>query len=105
MCWVRPGVLEANARPFWLHKMLMAVDLPALERPAKAISGTVVSGRSRSWLTVVKNRACQSLDMRWGKLQQKGAKTPESYCTIRGYELLLSIFRARCERGPVLDLY
>ena len=34
----------------------MAVDLPALERPAKATSGVKVAGRSRRWLTVVKNR-------------------------------------------------
>jgi hypothetical protein len=40
MCWVRPGVLDAKARPFWLVRILIAVDLPALERPAKAISGT-----------------------------------------------------------------
>src|SRR6185295_14292896 len=70
MCWVRPGVLDAKARPFWLHRMLIAVDLPALERPAKAISGTVVRGRSRRWLTVVKKRACQSLDM--GKATKEG---------------------------------
>src|SRR3954467_8146540 len=90
MCCVRPGVLEANASPFWLHRMLMAVDLPALERPAKEISGTVVSGRSRNWLTVVKKRACQSLDMGWGKMQQKGANMLESYCTMSGYEVLPS---------------
>src|SRR5690606_30812462 len=63
MCWVRPGVLEAKARPFWLVRILIAVDLPAFERPAKAISGTCVSGKSRSWLTVVKNRACHNLDI------------------------------------------
>jgi hypothetical protein len=34
-----------------------------LERPANAISGTCVDGKSRNWLTVVKKRACQSLDM------------------------------------------
>src|SRR6476661_10137537 len=63
MCCVRPGVFEANASFFWLHSTLIAVDLPALERPAKAISGTRVPGRSRRWLTVVKKRACQSWDM------------------------------------------
>ena len=46
MCCVRPGVLLANASRFWLHSMLMAVDLPAFERPAKAISGWGVGGRS-----------------------------------------------------------
>src|SRR6476619_371144 len=75
MCCVRPGVFEAKARPFWFVRMLIAVDLPALERPAKAISGTCVRGRSRSWLTVVKKRACQSLDMggcgRWSVKDNK----------------------------------
>jgi hypothetical protein len=51
--------------------MLIAVDLPALERPAKAISGTCVAGKSRSWLTVVKKRACQSLDMEEAKVATK----------------------------------
>src|SRR5258705_10915764 len=90
MCWVRPGVFDANASPFWLVRMLMAVDLPAFERPAKAISGACVSGKSRSWLTVVKKRACQSLDMGWGEMQQKGANMLESYCTMSGYEVLPS---------------
>jgi hypothetical protein len=49
----------------------MAVDLPALERPANAISGTCVSGKSRKWLTVVKKRACQSLDMKEGEKNNK----------------------------------
>ncbi len=45
MCCVRPGVREENASRFWLHRMLMAVDLPALERPAKATSGTSRGGQ------------------------------------------------------------
>ncbi|MNT27135.1 hypothetical protein D3C72_1627510 [compost metagenome] len=57
MCCVRPGVREENASRFWLHRMLMAVDLPALERPANATSGTAVAGRSRRWFTVMKKRA------------------------------------------------
>src|SRR5690349_24610121 len=57
MCCVRPGVLLANASRFWLQRMLMAVDFPAFDRPAKATSGCGVGGKSRKWLTVVKKRA------------------------------------------------
>ena len=63
MCCVRPGVFDANASFFWLHSRLIADDLPAFERPAKAISGTLYFGKSCSRLTVVKKRACQSTDM------------------------------------------
>jgi hypothetical protein len=41
MLCVRPGVLEAKARRFCCVSVLMQVDLPALERPTKAISGVV----------------------------------------------------------------
>jgi hypothetical protein len=37
--------------------VLIAVDLPALLRPTKAISGSPVSGSWSSWLAVVKKRA------------------------------------------------
>jgi hypothetical protein len=71
-------------------RILIAVDLPALERPAKAISGTCVRGRSRSWLTVEKKRACQSLDMGGERLVEakkatKEAVRKQSYCTIGSY--------------------
>ncbi len=39
MCCVRPGVFDAKARRFCWASVLTAVDLPALERPTKAISG------------------------------------------------------------------
>ena len=35
----------------------MAVDLPALERPTKAISGASCTGSCSSWLAVVTKRA------------------------------------------------
>ena len=35
----------------------MAVDLPALERPTKAISGSSLTGNSASLLAVVRKRA------------------------------------------------
>ena len=45
MCCVRPGVFEAKARRFCCVRTLIAVDLPALERPTKAISGSSVDGQ------------------------------------------------------------
>ena len=39
MSWVRPGVLLAKARRVFRVRTLIVVLLPALERPAKAISG------------------------------------------------------------------
>ena len=57
MCWVRPGVFEAKARRFCWVRTLIAVDLPALERPTKAISGSSLTGNSASLLAVVRKRA------------------------------------------------
>ena len=37
--------------------MLIQVDLPALERPTKAISGTSSSGKKCNWGAVVRKRA------------------------------------------------
>jgi hypothetical protein len=57
MLWVRPGVLDAKARRFCCVSVLMQVDLPALERPTKAISGTDRGGRNSSLGAVVRNLA------------------------------------------------
>src|SRR5688572_22075534 len=57
MLWVRPGVLEAKASRFCWVRVLMQVDLPALERPTKAISGTSRAGRCSSRGAVVRKRA------------------------------------------------
>src|ERR1700760_2627754 len=57
MCWVRPGFLEAKASCFCCVSVLMQVDLPALERPTKAISGTSSGGRKCSSGAVVRKRA------------------------------------------------
>src|SRR2546422_11194898 len=43
--WVRPGVCEVLARPLRLVSALMRLDLPTLERPAKAISLPFLEGR------------------------------------------------------------
>ncbi len=64
MCWVRPGVFEAKARRFCWVRTLIAVDLPALERPTKAISGSSLTGNSESLLAVVRKRAVWAQAMR-----------------------------------------
>ncbi|KAG0731025.1 hypothetical protein G6F23_015716 [Rhizopus arrhizus] len=50
---VRPGVLLEKARRRWLHSTLMAVDLPAFERPTKQTSGAPAAGnwsrRAAEW--------------------------------------------------------
>ena len=48
MSCVRPGVFEAKAKRPWRVNTLIVVDLPALERPANAISGTCISGKPRN---------------------------------------------------------
>src|SRR5665647_3463314 len=63
MLWVRPGVLEAKASRCCCVNVLMQVDLPALERPTKAISGTSSRGRCFSSGAVVRNLAVCSQPM------------------------------------------
>ena len=57
MCCVRPGFFDAKASWFCCVSVLMAVDLPALERPTKAISGTSSAGNWLSCAAVVRKRA------------------------------------------------
>src|SRR6266478_6060253 len=64
MVCVRPGVLLTRASPSRPRSALMALDLPTLERPAKAISGAPgVAGQRRG-----RPRAGSSLERRpsWG---------------------------------------
>src|ERR1700681_3968532 len=42
--WVRPGVLEVRASPLRLVSALIRLDLPTLERPAKANSKPFIVG-------------------------------------------------------------
>src|SRR5438552_5434671 len=58
MCCVRPGVLLVNARREWLASALIALDLPAFERPANAISGGPGGGNCSSSAAVRTNSAC-----------------------------------------------
>ena len=46
--WVRPGVLLVKARRLRPVSALIALDLPTLERPQKAISGGPVGGSCES---------------------------------------------------------
>src|SRR5215217_1848218 len=57
MAWVRPGVLDAKASRFCWVRTLIDVDLPALDRPTKAISGTSPGGRNSRRGAVVRKRA------------------------------------------------
>src|SRR3954462_6178405 len=57
MLCVRPGVFDANASRFCFVSVLMQVDLPALERPTKAISGCSCGGRNSRFGAVVRKRA------------------------------------------------
>src|SRR5690349_12023055 len=59
---VRPGVLLENARRRWLVSMLIAVDLPAFERPTNATSGAIGAGSWSSRAAEVKNEARCSRD-------------------------------------------
>src|SRR4051812_17695266 len=57
MLCVRPGVFDAKASRFCCVSVLMQVDLPALDRPTKAISGWSCGGRNSSFGAVVRKRA------------------------------------------------
>jgi hypothetical protein len=49
--------LDAKASCFFCVKVLMQVDLPALDRPTKAISGVSISGKWCNCAAVVRKRA------------------------------------------------
>ncbi len=51
MSWVRPGVLLTKARRLRPASALIALDLPALDLPANAISGAPARGSSRGSCT------------------------------------------------------
>ena len=55
--WVRPGVLETKASRVCPTRVLMALDFPELERPAKAISAPSGGGRPLGWATEISNVA------------------------------------------------
>src|SRR5258706_2381676 len=57
MSCVRPGVLLTKARRRRLASALIALDLPALERPTNAISGADAGGNSRGSCTEIRKAA------------------------------------------------
>ena len=85
MCCVRPGVFEAKARRFCCVSTLIAVDLPALERPTKAISGSSVAGSWSSRLAVVRKRAvCVQASARFSALRRVGLRRPRATVSLFG---------------------
>lgn len=52
MSCVRPGVLPVRANFFWPVSLLMALDLPAFDLPANAISRPASLGHSESLLAL-----------------------------------------------------
>src|SRR3990167_6686805 len=82
MLCVRPGVFDAKARRFCCVSVLMQVDLPALERPTKATSGTSSVGRCSSWGAVVRNRAVCSQPCRLLISGRTALSAPSGPCTL-----------------------
>src|SRR5271167_1646334 len=54
--WVRPGVLEVRANPLRLVSALIRLDLPTLERPAKANSKPFIAGSEAGDAAAATNR-------------------------------------------------
>ncbi|MNE99220.1 hypothetical protein D3C80_1978660 [compost metagenome] len=54
---MRPGVFEVRARLAWV-KAFSALDLPALERPAKATSRPLSSGHWLTLAALMRKEAC-----------------------------------------------
>ena len=63
MSCVRPGVLLTKASRVWLTNVLIALDLPALERPANAISAPAEAGNNPGLATEVTKTAFLNRDM------------------------------------------
>ncbi len=55
--WVRPGVLEVRASFLLPVRLLIALLLPALERPANATSHPLSSGHWENFAALVKKAA------------------------------------------------
>ena len=57
MSWVRPGVELVFTRRLRLTRVLIRLDLPTFERPAKAISGSSAGGYWEGFVALVTNSA------------------------------------------------
>ena len=53
--WVRPGVLLVRASEGWEQRQLIALDLPAFDRPANATSAELSAGHSDNVDALVAN--------------------------------------------------
>src|SRR5690606_37712068 len=60
MVWVRPGVLLVRAMAAWT-RWLMRDDLPTLERPTKATSGSECRGHCSGFTATAARRARRQL--------------------------------------------
>ena len=60
ICWVRPGVLLVRAREFCSVMVLIELDFPELERPAKATSLPVSAGNWDNLSILNQHSACLS---------------------------------------------
>src|ERR1043165_562018 len=54
--WVRPGVRDVRARLLRPVRALIRLDLPTLERPAKAISVPLIGGSEAGELAALRKR-------------------------------------------------
>src|SRR5476651_2444896 len=57
---VRPGSEDERARPERPTRPLIRLDLPTLERPAKAISGRSGGGSCSIWAAPIRNTASRA---------------------------------------------
>src|SRR5262245_11301652 len=98
MVCVRPGVLLTRARPRRPASALMALDLPTLERPAKAISVGPGGGRSGARAAARRNCACDKACM----AVPKGANSNKIPPFVRGYRRMM---RALALAASLVFLY
>src|SRR5215207_2299899 len=81
---VRSGILEVRAKPFSPTSALMRLDLPTLERPAKATSGGPWTGsaarfgaESTKRQGIAKRRRVSSAEsVRWLGIARAGSDAP-----------------------------
>src|SRR5258706_15359943 len=92
MSCVRPGVLLTNARRRRPASVLIALDLPAFERPANAISGAAGPGSSRGSCTDITYAACASGRSARGLAERLA--TP-SRATVKSLSFGVAIFPSR----------
>ena len=91
MCCVRPGVRDANASRRCCASVLIAVDLPALLRPTKAISGQLAGpavGRAGwRWSGSVRRaaRPARAWPRRWAR-QRPGRMGVMGHCKISRFD-------------------